>query len=233
MLYFGDTMAQQEKKLDAGTAVKLTEEENAALLKAQLELFRTRKMDFKFHMPLYGELTSFPVYMSQLLDILDETLKPFMIPGEEQIITKSMINNYVQKKVILPPVNKKYNKVHIIHLIAIGVLKQVISIEEITQIIHMQLERYPKISIAYNYFCRALEESLSKTFNNVEVQAINRKKRTPTLLSELVDSCLLTFAHRIYVKKALYAARPKNYDKRIKTPVKMIMTPKNFKEKNS
>ncbi|MBO4555148.1 MAG: DUF1836 domain-containing protein [Elusimicrobiales bacterium] len=224
-------MQRDDKTLDIELAAEAVPEESKAALKAQLDLFRRRRMDFKFHMPLYGELTSFPLYMSQLLDLLDETLSPFMIPGEEQIITKSMINNYVQKKVILPPVNKKYNKVHIIHLIAIGVLKQVISIEEITQIIHMQLDRYPKISIAYNYFCRALEEALSKAFNNVEVQNINRKKRTPTLLSELVDSCLLTFAHRIYVKKALFAARPKNYDKRIKTPVKLIMSPKNFKEK--
>ena len=43
MLVFGDIMAQQEKTPDAGTAAKLTEEENAALLKAQLELFRKLK----------------------------------------------------------------------------------------------------------------------------------------------------------------------------------------------
>lgn len=217
----------EEKNIKSGQENKETDS------KAMLELYRKRKTDFQFHLPRYNELTSFDVYMAQLLDIIDKTLAPFMIPGEEPLITKSMINNYVQKKVILPPESKKYNRVHIIHLIVIGVLKQVISIEEITQLIQMQLKRYPKISIAYNYFCIALEDALNESFNNIKAQRINRSKRPSTLLSELIDSCLLTFAHRIYVKKTLYIARPHNYDRRISSPVKMIMTPRKFKEKNS
>jgi len=219
---------EPENKIDEGTNA-----EEALKAEEQLELLRKRRFGFEFHLPRYNELSSFPIYMAQLLEILDAAFEPFMVPGEEKVITKSMINNYVQKRVILPPINKKYNKVHIIHLIAIGVLKQVISIEEITQVIRMQLERYPKISVAYNFFCRALEDALNSAFNSVKPEDHNKKRRPPTVLSEIIYSCLLTFANRVYVKKTLYAARPKNYNRRIKTPVKLIMTPKNFKEKNN
>ena len=191
--------------------------------KMQLDLYRKRKTDFRFHLPRYNDLTELNVYMNQLLNILDETLSQFAIPGEEKTITKSMINNYVQKRVILPPVNKKYGRVHIIHLITIGVLKQVISIEEINQIIHMQLNYYPKIGIAYNYFCIALEDALNGAFNNIRTPRINREKRPPTLLSELIDSCVITFAHRIFVKKALYIARPKNHTDLVNSLVNVMI----------
>lgn len=217
------------------TENRMTEDEIIASEKeraAELEQMRKRKSSFQCHLPRYNELSPFPIYMAQLLDILDRALAPFMVPGDEQIITKSMINNYVQKKVILSPENKKYNRVHIIHLIAIGVLKQVVSIEEITQMVHMQLEKYPKISIAYNFFCIGLEDALNEAFNGVKIEDRNKRHRPTTILSEAVRSSLLTFAHRIYVKKILYLARPKNYERRIKTPVKMIMTAKTFQAKN-
>jgi len=228
-------MAEQEKELNKEMEKVRkpdnTEKEREIVMK--LDQLRRRRVNFQFHLPRYHELSPFPIYMAQLLDILDRTFEPFMVPGEEQVITKSMVNNYVQKKVILPPENKKYNRVHIIHLIAIGVLKQVVSIEEVTQMIRMQLEKYPKISIAYNFFCVGLEDALNEAFNSIKVEDRNKKHRPTTVLSETIRSCLLAFAHRVYVKQALYMARPLSYSRQIKTPVKMIMTPKTFKEKNS
>mgnify|MGYP001202557352 CR=1 FL=1 len=203
------------------------------------DLFKDRDIILQYRLPRYDELSNFPVYMAQLLMILDDILAPFQVPGEEKILTQSMINNYVQKKIILPPNNKKYNKIHIIHLIVIAILKQVISIQEIAQLIRMQLDEFPRMSVAYNFFCKELENSLETTFKvplepppGAEAQKKPRKNRPPTFLSEVVHSCLLAFSHRIYVKKALYITRPKNYDWRIKSPVKLIMASKNLRKKN-
>ena len=174
---------------------------------AYLDLLCCRNAKFEFHLPRYSELTPFPIYMSQLLNIVDSALEPFSVPGEEKIITKAMINNYVQKKVIMPPQDKKYDRTHIIHLIVIGILKQIITIEEITQLIQMQLAKYPKISIAYNFFCIALEDALNASFNGISPQDRNRKHRPPTVLSEIIESCVMAFSNRVYVRKALYMAK--------------------------
>ena len=157
-----------------------------------------------FHMPRYRELSDFDVYMDQLVQILDKYLAEFLIPGEEKVLTPSMINNYVQQKVILPPVKKKYNKLHIVYLMVIGILKQVLSISEIVEILRMAIEEYP-VEAAYDYFCQEIENALkatfeTRTFDNI-AHHIAKKK---TLLSEYLRSAVLAFSNRIYVKKNIY-----------------------------
>lgn len=157
-----------------------------------------------FKLPRYDELNNFDVYMDQLVQILDNILYEFLVPDEENALTPSMINNYVQKKVIKAPTRKKYSKNHIVYLIVIGILKQVFPILELKEIIAQALEEYP-IDMAYDYFCSELENALqatfsTRTFAQIEKRAV--KRRTP--LSENVRSAVLSFANRIYVKKSLY-----------------------------
>jgi len=50
-------------------------------------------------LPRYHELFKFDVFMTQLIDILDDTLSVFATPNEEKLLTQSMINNYVFKHI--------------------------------------------------------------------------------------------------------------------------------------
>lgn len=159
----------------------------------------------EYRLPRYDELSEFDIYMAQLTAILDKHLAEFLIPGEEKTLTASMINNYVQKGVIKPPVNKKYSRIHIIHLLIIGILKQVLSINEIAQLIKLQIRRYP-IRLAYNFFCDELENALNVTFATRSFSDIKKREPTATLLSENARSAVVAFANRIYVKKSLYLA---------------------------
>ena len=157
-----------------------------------------------YKLPRYNEISDFGIYMEQLIYFLDKHLNEFLIPGEEKYLTPSMINNYVQKKVIDAPVKKKYNKVHIAHLLVIRILKQILPIPDIANLINIALKEYP-IDIAYDYFCRELETALNATFATRAFSQIEKgfvSKKTP--LSENFRSAVLSFASRVYVRKSLY-----------------------------
>ncbi|MCQ2754172.1 MAG: DUF1836 domain-containing protein [bacterium] len=157
-----------------------------------------------YRLPRYDELMKFDLFMNQLTDILDEYLSPFLIPGEAKALTPSMINNYVFKQVILPPDQKKYSRKHVIHLLVIGILKQVLSLSDIAELISKQIEEYP-IDIAYNYFCNELEKALRVVFEGRDFSEIEKTQPTKvTPLSRKIRSAVLSFANKIYVKQSIY-----------------------------
>ena len=68
-----------------------------------------------FHIPRWKELPNIDLYMDQVLNYIETSLKDY-IKSDEKFITKTMINNYVKQGIIDPPVNKKYNRLHIAEL---------------------------------------------------------------------------------------------------------------------
>lgn len=151
--------------------------------------------------PKFKEFFAEPMYMEQLISTLDKCFAPFEIPGEEKIITATMVNNYVKQGIIPAPVKKKYSVNHIVYLFAIGILKNVLSISEIGIFIERQIFQYP-LEIAYNFFAIELENSLRVTFGKRDfAEANSEKEQTP--LSKIARSALLAFANQVYVKKNL------------------------------
>ena len=174
--------------------------------KVLFEQSETAKKFVNYKLPRYDELTPFPVVMRQLLCILDEHLSVFSIPGDEKVLTQSMINSYVYKRVIRAPENKEYDRRQIIHLLCIGILKQVISISDIAKLIEMQTNQYP-IDIAYNYFCDELENALKVTFGSRSFSELENKKLTvKTPLTENARSAVIAFVNKVYVKQSIYFA---------------------------
>ena len=64
------------------------------------------------------------------------------------IITKSMINNYVKQNVIEKPFKKRYKRFHVSYLIIISTLKRVLSISEISKIINKKFSFTNTFNIA-------------------------------------------------------------------------------------
>ena len=94
-----------------------------------------------FHIPRWNELPNIDLYMDQVLSYIESCLKDYIkVEVNEKIITKTMINNYVKQNIIQPPVNKKYNRLHIAELFVICILKQVYSISEVKLLIKLALE---------------------------------------------------------------------------------------------
>ncbi len=163
-----------------------------------------------YKLPRYNELSSFPVVMRQLIKILDNYFSVFLLPGEEKFLTQSMINSYVYKKVIDAPINKEYDRKHIVHLISIGIFKQVLPISDVGKLISMQMNQYP-IDIAYNYLCDEIENALKITFGSREFGNLTQVAKVRTPLTERICSAVFAFVNKIYVKQSIYFVE--NYDK--------------------
>lgn len=122
------------------------------------QLARWGKEMAEFHLPRWDELPDLELYMDQVLTLVDNYLALLFRDEKHQLLTKSMVNNYVKLQMIPAPVKKRYNKTHIAFLIAITLLKQVLTIPEIKEGIIFQ-GRVDGIREAYNLFCKEQEDA--------------------------------------------------------------------------
>ena len=89
------------------------------------------------------DIPNIDLYMDQLTTFMDERLKKATRhPGEDKILTKTMINNYAKNDLLPPPVRKKYSKDHLILLIFIFYLKNILSINDIQTLLEPLKNRF-------------------------------------------------------------------------------------------
>ena len=109
--------------------------------------------DFEnFHCPRWEELPDLGLYMDQVLIVTEGALRP-LFPHDPVILTSTMVNNYVKQQVLAPSEKKKYRREHLAALIAITVLKRVLSVAEIGCV----LDRMGGAPEGYDLFCAQLE----------------------------------------------------------------------------
>ena len=166
-------------------------------------------MDFKdshyikeileFHLPRFNELPDIDLYMDQVLNIIENSLIIFSSENDENIITKSMINNYVKQNVIEKPFKKRYKRFHVSYLIIISTLKRVLSISEISKIINNQDYEVEEF---YNMFCNELEYSLKSTFLN-ESKDEQTKLIDDNIHNKILVAATRAFANKVYVQKLI------------------------------
>lgn len=74
-----------------------------------------------------------------------------------RVLTAAMINNYVKHKQIEKPIKKKYQKHQVARLIALTILKNVFSIQEISQTLNLLLNSSDSESL-YNHFVDCMRD---------------------------------------------------------------------------
>ncbi len=117
----------------------------------------------QYHLPRWNELPDIELYMDQVITLIERYLSPLVDElGEDKnkVITSAMINNYVKLGIMPKPYKKRYERIHLAHLIVITILKQVILIPEVKQGIYLQSIISGNIENAYNLFCDELEDGL-------------------------------------------------------------------------
>ncbi|HEM2997554.1 DUF1836 domain-containing protein [Streptococcus suis] len=109
--------------------------------------------------PYWHELPDLDLYLDQVLLYVNQTTTSSELL-EQKSLTASMINNYVKHKQIEKPVKKKYQKQQVARLIALTILKNVFSIQEISQTLNLLLLSTNSETL-YNHFvdCMRNEES--------------------------------------------------------------------------
>ncbi|HWQ57466.1 MAG TPA: DUF1836 domain-containing protein [Clostridia bacterium] len=115
-----------------------------------------------FRCPRWNELPGIPLYMDQVVFVLEESLSPFA-EEDGHVVTATMINNYVKQKVIIPPDGKRYKREQIATLIMVCLIKKVFSISEAIGLIGLLTEN-AELSDAYDMFCAELDEALKAAF---------------------------------------------------------------------
>ncbi len=87
-------------------------------------------------LPLWDELPGIPLYMDQVLILLNGFLYPENegVP-DSRALTPSMINNYIKFRIFPPSVKKKYYRHHLAALIMVCLLKETVSIGDIPRLL--------------------------------------------------------------------------------------------------
>lgn len=162
-----------------------------------------------FNLPEYKELPDIALYMEQVVGYIKECLEQFS-NKDDSIITPFMVNNYVKAKIINPPKDKKYNRDHIGYLIAISMLKSVVSMRDIAVFIDLDCKSdlYTDKQNLYSFFKSIESESLKNVIHKVKTRtevfkkANNSKKNKKENFSEdLYEQANLAYiALRLYTE---------------------------------
>lgn len=159
----------------------------------------------KFHLARFEEFPNIDLYLDQVFTFLEKNLADFVPSGEDKLITKTMINNYVKQGVLPPPIKKKYNNEHIAYLFVICILKQVYSISDISQLINLAIKTTsPKE--AYNSFCAELENAIFLTYSNSDNLTVNSSFSASSQVDlskehYLLKNVVQSYANKLYVEK--------------------------------
>jgi hypothetical protein len=165
----------------------------------------------------WNDLPRFPIYADQLLQIVQDELS-FIQVGGENLITKSMVNNYVKWEMMPKPVKKKYEKLHIVSVIVITILKQVLPITKIKDGIKLQIALQGNEG-AYDSFCEALEESMQLTFlpilkgqnpyvleeRKIEYENLAISSITMALSNKLITEKIIEIRNKSYLNQINYS----------------------------
>lgn len=145
-----------------------------------------------FKLPRFNEIPNVGLYLEQTTKYINSYFSPI---GFE--ITSSMIRNYVKMGLVKNPEQKQYFADHIGHLIAITVLKNVISLENISVLFANQKKVYTD-PVAYDYFCMELENMVSFQFGLKE--SVDKIGNTSSIEKKMLRSAIIAVSHIIYLK---------------------------------
>ena len=162
-----------------------------------------------FNLPEYKELPDIALYMEQIVGYIKECLEQFS-NKDDSIITPFMVNNYVKAKIINPPKDKKYNRDHIGYLIAISMLKSVVSMRDIAVFIDLdrKTDLYTDKQNLYSFFKSIENESLKNVIHKVKTRTEvfkkannSRKNKKENFSEDLYEQANLAYiALRLYTE---------------------------------
>ncbi len=92
-----------------------------------------------------ADIPNIDLYMDQVTTLMESRLRnTTRYPGQDKILTKTMINNYTKNSLLPPPQKKKYSREHVMILIFIYYFKGFMSISDIQTVLQPLTERYFK-----------------------------------------------------------------------------------------
>lgn len=153
-------------------------------------LFAQKVADFR--LPRYNELPNVGLYLEQTTEYINGFLLKIGCPP----LTTSMVSNYVKNAIIPSPERRKYYCDQIGYLIFIAFAKNVISMDNISELIKFQQGEYNS-ETAYNYFCDELENMLS--YISGIKDSLDNIGTTNTQVKTMFRSVIIASSHIIFL----------------------------------
>jgi hypothetical protein len=117
------------------------------------------------------------LYLDQVITYLEKQIDIFRKPGEDHLITPSMVNNYAKAKIIPRTEGKKYGQEHIALLLSVFTLKRVLSVQDMAALFE-GLGDAEETRDFYEHFRQSMERSAKETATEVKTE-----------LLDLLDGC--------------------------------------------
>ena len=154
------------------------------------------------------------LYMDQVTTFMDTQLAAAKRHPEDKVLTKTMINNYTKDNLLPPPNKKKYSKAHMLTLIFIYYFKNILSINDLQQVLHPLIERFfneeqdLNLTDIYNEVfslekdeVTVLAKDITKKFQQSSEHFLDAPEEDREMLQNFSIICMLSFD--VFVKKML------------------------------
>lgn len=151
-----------------------------------------------FRLPRFEEIPDVGLYLEQVTKYANDCLAPL----ENVSLTGSMISNYVKRGLVSNPVKKQYNREQIAYLLYIAVVKNALSLDDISLLFDMQ-RRTHEVKAAYDYFCNELEDFIFFVFglrDSVELADADTSDE-----KMILRNTIIAVAHQTYLNMCLRA----------------------------
>lgn len=161
----------------------------------------TREDYLNFHCPRYEEFPSVELYAEQVLSLVKEYLSIFSSDGQT-LLTSNMINNYVKQKIVKPPINKRYDRVHLSYFVVVCLLKGFMNISELCEGFGLILAK-STVKDSYNIFCDELESALRRAFSTEHIPEPEKPENEELVIIRSMCTAFagLTLAHYLIESK--------------------------------
>ncbi|MBD5522062.1 MAG: DUF1836 domain-containing protein [Lachnospiraceae bacterium] len=183
------------------------------------------------------DIPNIDLYMDQVTTFMESRLKSSTRnPGEDKILTKTMINNYAKNNLLPPPVKKKYSKDHVMMLIFIYYYKGILSINDIQTLLKPISDKFFGVSKEFNLetiyeMVFGLEEEQTEVLKKDIVEKFRISKETfndaPEDSKEFLQIfsfiCMLSFdvyMKRLLIEKMIDGLNVESNDKKQQKPQK-------------
>ncbi len=161
------------------------------------------------------DIPNIDLYMDQVTTFMDKRLRTTTRnPGDDKILTKTMINNYAKNELLPPPVKKKYNKQHMLLLIFIYYYKSILSINDIQTLLKPITERffyedkdfnlediYNQVFSMEDEQVEILKKDVLEKYRRAENTFLDAPQDEQEFLRKFSFICILSFD--VYTKKLL------------------------------
>lgn len=164
---------------------------------------------YEFKCPKWEDLPH-NIFSSEIVKYFKEKFKPIFT--DKELLTQSMIQNYVKWKMIPAPKGRKYTKEQIARIFVICIFKQVISIQDIVDGVDLQ-NKLMDIPDAYDVLAINLETCIQEVFEPLlkeDIEVIKFGERITRIETLGIASVVISFVFKLLTKNIILVKGAKN-----------------------